>query len=176
MRIKSLHSKKSFWKFVFLVILVLGGSVSVILATQKSTVFDESEAAGNCAGAGQLCSNVKDCCLGLEPKNWGGICICYGSCDRNSDSARYGNCINNKAVYCTDSGLKTEDCNKSGRICVPGRLHVTCSSSSSTPKPSTPKPVVTCQYDCGTRYECNNNGGTIVSGKCSYVGEVCCKY
>jgi hypothetical protein len=44
MKLKSLHPQKHFLKFLSLAILVLGASVGVILATQKSTVFDESEA------------------------------------------------------------------------------------------------------------------------------------
>jgi hypothetical protein len=184
MRSKPLHSKNTFIKFLSLAILVLGASVGVILATQKSTVFDESEAASYCAGAGQLC-NFKDCCSGLEPDYYRGVCRCYGTeCDFRSDSARYGNCINNKAVTCTQFGVKkTVDCDKVGGSCVPGPNSVTCSFTKPTQNPSIPNspstlapiPAGYCKYDCSTRYECNNYGGTVVGGKCG-TGEVCCNY
>ncbi len=76
MKFKTLHPKKDFLKFFSLLVLVLGTSVGVILATQKTAVNFYSEA-GSCAGVGRQCM-TRSCCPGLEGKFEGGICRCYG--------------------------------------------------------------------------------------------------
>lgn len=65
-------------------------------------------------------------------------------------------------------------CNQAIGNCVP--------FNTGTPKPSqtsspTPTSVQTCKDPnfCATRTECTQFGGTTVSGKCSNVGEICCK-
>lgn len=57
MKIRALHPKKNFLNFLVLSLLVIGGSVGVVLATQKNT-FDESQAAIVCTQVGfKTCIN-----------------------------------------------------------------------------------------------------------------------
>ena len=267
MRIKALHPQKHFLKFISLVILVLGASVGIVLATQKQAVFDESM-----AGAGCTCNSSSDlggnkcvdndvyvckynniynryyfvksqgCGANLTCRQVGCAAICGQSsldvCDTDGDTR----CAGAATIQRCTNGVWTtyKDCSKWNSTCedtacgkgggckpvdpyckvitatpTPGEycqiigkrcngniieqclnhywtaiencsLGKTCKDivlvgpmciSISNPNPtSSSQPTVTCQYDCGTRYECNNNGGTIVGGKCGYVGEVCCKY
>jgi hypothetical protein len=107
-----------------------------------------------CGTQHQSCNNSTPCCVGY-------MCI-FGQCIQRNCQVTGQICDNNKKC-----------CN--GLSCS-GSPNGECITTNTTPNPtSSSQPIVTCQYDCGTRYECNNNGGTIVGGKCG-TGEVCCRY
>lgn len=183
--------KKTYFKLIPLLILLLGFLVGIVLVTQKKTNPINSEAADSCARSGESCA-TKECCPGLEEGFNHGIassCRCYKkiTCDKNSDSDRYGYCVGNKAKYCTNLGVWTTiDCSKKGKICGPGNLHVGCSGTppyptyqpSARPNPSSnpsSQPIITCAEDCVTRYECSEGNGVQINGKCA-TGEVCCRF
>ena len=254
MKLKSLHPQKHFFKFISLVLLVLGASVGVILTTQKQTVFDESRAAAGCynsctssGGLGEVkCVGDKlyqcmyrygryfyDVIENCNRKNMrcvnGAAGDCRGAhcagttlnvCDTNGETR----CAGTKIERCTD-GIWTiyKDCSTFGEMCISSQNNAVCvvcrndeyrcngnkvevcrnsqwqfeyycgsnqscvtvgasrlalcvdNSSNTPPRTPTSQPIVTCRYDCTTRYECNNDGGTIVSGRCG-GGAVCCNY
>jgi hypothetical protein len=204
MKSKSASKKSNFVKIVVLLLLVLGVATGVLLATQKR-VFDEPEASGSCGckanedlGKEKCVSNsVYTCSVTLGRYYYKQTQSCSRTNQKceNSEYGCFSSCTNANLPLCdTDGDIRCgsstmiqrctngvwtdyKDCDLIGKMCLRSKCvsnYLPQVSPNSTPtSPSIPAGY--CEYDCSTRYECNNDGGTIVGGRCG-TGEVCCKF
>lgn len=165
MKLKQLHPRKSFLKFLSLAILVLGASVGVVLATQKDPLLFGSKASVPivvCGGMGAGEARCENNHL-ITLSNNGKICR---EIDCGKDCYMKGVC-----KECVINGKGKGEC----------RLiqHQTYKPYTSEPitKPTTaPKPTTgPCSQSCIARIECTENAGTVISGTCS-GGRVCCDF
>ena len=107
MKLRPMHTKSNYFRFLSLLILVLGASVGVVLATQKQ-VFDEPQAAD------KFTCELSDGCtinnLGSEvcgSNNWKYKCV-----------YRYGRYFFTKSYNCESINKKCDVVTQDGPICT----------------------------------------------------------